>query len=79
MPTPYHETTDMSGAPNPPYGEPAGGELFTKYEHIAFEAKGREAVQARLEVVVERHWYQQPIFSYAMDEGLWHTDTSDEE
>lgn len=76
---PYNETEDTNGSPNPPYGEPAGGELFTKYEHIAVEERERDTVQARLEVIVHKHWYQQPIFSYAMDESLWHTDTSDEE
>ncbi|KAF2484507.1 hypothetical protein BDY17DRAFT_248585 [Neohortaea acidophila] len=78
-PVPYPDVENATGAPNPPFGEPAGGELFIRYDHIALEGNGRADVQAKLERIVERHWYQQPIFSYAMDESLWHTDTSDEE
>ncbi|KAK5125553.1 hypothetical protein LTR85_000664 [Meristemomyces frigidus] len=79
MPLPPSETDPTTGSPNPQYGEPAGGELFTKYEHLALRVEGREAVQKKLEEIVEQHWYHKPIFSYAMDEDLWHTDTSDEE
>jgi len=79
MPLPPSETDPTTGAPNPPYGEPAGGELFSRYEHIALETKGVGEVSRRVGEVVERHWYHQPMFSYAMDDGLWHTDTSDEE
>lgn len=65
---------------NQPYDEAAGGDFFTKYEHIALEAKGRESVEGKLGEIVEGHWYHKPMcVSYAMDEGLWHTDTSDEE
>lgn len=78
-PVPYVETIDGNGYPNPPYSQPAGGEFFTKYDHIALEAGNREEVVAKLEQIVDRHWYQKPIFSYEMDETLWHTDTSDEE
>lgn len=57
-----------------------GQAVFEKYSHITLEVKeSREAVRAKLEEVAERHWYHKPLFSYAMDEELWHTDTSDEE
>ncbi|KAF2160743.1 hypothetical protein M409DRAFT_70272 [Zasmidium cellare ATCC 36951] len=56
-----------------------GQAVFEKYSHITLEVKGREAVREKLEEVRERHWYHRPLFSYAMDEELWHTDTSDEE
>ena len=62
-----------------PYGEPAGGEFFTNYDDIALEASGREQVETEVTEIVDKHWYQKPLFSYAMDESLWHTDTSDEE
>ena len=78
-PVPYVETIDGNGAPNPPYSQPAGDEFFTKYDHIALEAGTREEVVAKLDQIVDSHWYQKPIFSYEMDEALWHTDTSDEE
>ena len=66
--------------PDPPIeGSRESSEHFMKYEHIALEARGREAVEEWLEIVVEKHWYQGRVFTYAMDEGLWHTDTSDEE
>jgi hypothetical protein len=80
-PTPvaYLDIQDPNDNPNPPYGEPAGGEFFTKYDYIALEASGRTHVEAQLARIVGGHWYQNPIFSYAMDEELWHTDTSDEE
>jgi hypothetical protein len=29
--------------------------------------------------LVNGHWYGRNLFSYEMDESLWHTDTSDEE
>ena len=78
-PTPAPYTGTQVGAPNQPHGEPAGGEFFTRYDYIALEAKGREEVEKKVGEIVERHWYHKPIFSYAMDEGVWHTDTSDEE
>lgn len=56
-----------------------GSASFAKYEHLNLEVRGREEVSRRLRDVVERHWYEKALFSYAMDEGLWHTDTSDEE
>ena len=52
---------------------------FREYMHIALEAKGREEVVRTLERVRERHWYEGNVYSYAMDEEVWHTDTSDEE
>ena len=79
VPVAYASPEDLYDAPDPTPGEPAGDELFAKYEHLAVEAKGRQAVVQKLRVAVERHWYQRPVFGYAMDEGLWHTDTSDEE
>ena len=54
-------------------------EKFVNYENIILEAKGREDVSEKLAGLVEKHSYQPPIFSYAMDETMWHTDTSDEE
>lgn len=57
-----------------------GGEaVFSKYEHLNLEVRGREAVAEKLRDVIAGHWYEKPLFSYAMDEELWHTDTSDEE
>ncbi|KAK3717860.1 hypothetical protein LTR37_005632 [Vermiconidia calcicola] len=64
---------------NPGYPDPATNQFFAQYEHIALEAKGKDEVRKKVAEVVERHWYQKPIISYAMDESLWHTDTSDEE
>lgn len=52
---------------------------FVLYEHISVEAKGAQQVQQKMEHIAEHHWYERPLFSYAMDESLWHTDTSDEE
>ncbi|PPJ50752.1 hypothetical protein CBER1_08116 [Cercospora berteroae] len=52
---------------------------FTRYEHVNLQAEGREKVKEELERVVDAHWYHQPLFSYLMDENVWHTDTSDEE
>lgn len=56
-----------------------GGGTFREYEHITLEAKSREEVVAKLAQVRERHWYCGNVYSYAMDEEIWHTDTSDEE
>ncbi|KAK4501337.1 hypothetical protein PRZ48_007145 [Zasmidium cellare] len=56
-----------------------GQAVFEKYSHITLEVEGREAVRAKLEDVREGHWFHRPLFSYAMDEEVWHTDTSDEE
>ena len=53
--------------------------LFTEYDHIALEANGRVEVATSMMEIVEKHWYHKPIFSYSMDETLWHTDTSDDE
>lgn len=52
---------------------------FTKYEYISLELKGREEVREKLRTLEYEHFYQGPVFSYAIDEGVWHTDTSDEE
>jgi len=41
--------------------------------------EAREEVQRRVQGLAEGHWYGRNIFSYAMDETIWHTDTSDEE
>lgn len=75
----YLDIQDQEHNPNPPHGEPAGGEFFTRYDHIALEASGLQKVESKLEQIVHGHWYQPPIFSYVMDDDLWHTDTSDEE
>lgn len=53
---------------------------FTRYEHVNLQVEGRESVRRELERVVGGgHWYHGPLFSYLMDEEVWHTDTSDEE
>lgn len=54
-------------------------DLFFEDDHIRLEAVGRDAVRERIAEVMESHWYHKPMFSYVMDDGLWHTDTSDEE
>jgi hypothetical protein len=41
--------------------------------------RARETVRDRVGALVNGHWYGQNLFSYEMDEALWHTDTSDEE
>ena len=84
VPLPPSETDPTTGAPNPPFsGETEesgmGEEFFMKYEHIALQVEGREMVKMKLEEIVENHWYRAPIFSYQMDDGVWHTDTSGEE
>ncbi|KAK3079706.1 hypothetical protein LTS18_004091 [Coniosporium uncinatum] len=83
---PPSETDPTTGAPNPAYGEllAAGGgssdHFFEKCSHIALEVQGdREEVREKVAELVEGHWYCRPMFSQAMDDGLWHTDTSDEE
>jgi len=77
--SPSWETDTTIGAPSQPPGEPAGGEAFTEYSHIALEARGRDEVKTKMGRCVEGHWYQKPVFSYALDEEMWHTDTSEEE
>lgn len=52
---------------------------FTDYEQITLETTGKQEVKVKLEELQEKHWYHRPLFSYAMDEDVWHTDTSDEE
>ncbi|TKA28865.1 hypothetical protein B0A50_03276 [Salinomyces thailandicus] len=52
---------------------------FTDYEKITLQISGAENVRRSLGDVVEGHWYQKPLFTYEMDDMLWHTDTSDEE
>lgn len=76
---PSWETDGTNNDQSPPPGEPAGGEAFTQFSHIALEARGLHDVKAKMERCVEGHWYQKPIFSYALDEEMWHTDTSEEE
>jgi len=41
--------------------------------------RARETVGDRVRALVNGHWYGQNLFSYEMDDFLWHTDTSDEE
>jgi hypothetical protein len=41
--------------------------------------RARETVGDRVRALVNGHWYGRNLFSYEMDESLWHTDTSDEE
>lgn len=52
---------------------------FTDYENITVHVQGRAAVRARLAELPAHHWYQKPVFTYAMDDTVWHTDTSEEE
>ena len=89
-----HDRGGISYAEDPPSALPAdnesylidhlpgslGGQArFTSYNHIALEETGTEKVKQRLAEAIEQHWHHKPLFSYAMDEELWHTDTSDEE
>ncbi|EME43484.1 hypothetical protein DOTSEDRAFT_72757 [Dothistroma septosporum NZE10] len=64
---------------NPIWPVHAGQAVFAKYDHITMQISGRDEVKAKLEEIAEEHWYHRPLFSYAMDESVWHTDTSDEE
>lgn len=41
--------------------------------------RARDAVSQRMQSLVEGHWYGSHLHSYDMDEGIWYTDTSDEE
>lgn len=52
---------------------------FAQYDHLTVEARGLDVVQLRIVELGERHWYRRALRSYAMDEDLWHTDTSDED
>lgn len=52
---------------------------FVDYENMSVDVRGLDLVQARVKQLVEGHWHNRNIFSYAMDETIWHTDTSDEE
>ncbi len=77
---PYLEIDDPSNNPNQPFfGHVTGDDFFIQYDHLALEAKDRANVELKLAKILDAHWYHVPIFSYAMDEGVWHTDTSDEE
>lgn len=70
--TDYKNITVEAGIPhNDPDAEGAG-------KHAAI-LKAREAVGRRTRELVEGHWYGRFLFSYEMDEMVWHTDTSDEE
>lgn len=75
-PMPAEEAEFLMNHVPPSHG---GQGSFTEYAHIALQADGRSNVETELERIAERHWYHQPLFSYAMDEELWHTDTSDED
>jgi len=79
MPLPPSETDPTTGAPNPPFSDPPGSDFFGEHHYVALEVKGKGAVHVKLADIVEQHWYQKPIFGHAMDDDLWHTDTSDEE
>ncbi|KAK5681193.1 hypothetical protein LTS10_006955 [Elasticomyces elasticus] len=57
----------------------SGHGAFRPYEDITLQVSGVEEVKGKLEEVVEGHWYDQAGYSYELDEGEWHTDTSDEE
>ncbi|KAF2715958.1 hypothetical protein K431DRAFT_289820 [Polychaeton citri CBS 116435] len=78
--------TESKDAPEPDgaipvavYGGPAGGEVFTSFDHITLQIQGLQEVKQRLDKIVETHFYGGSVFSYAMDEDLWHTDTSNAE
>jgi len=80
---PPSETDPTTGAPNPAFGDGSSSSadsFFERCAHIALEVRGsREEVRARVGEVREGHWYCRPLFGRAMDDGLWHTDTSDED
>ena len=78
-PAPNTSTGTTYGSLGYNYGEPGREQFFTEYEYITLEADGRDVVVERLGSVAENHWYHKPIFSYEMDEEMWHTDTSDED
>lgn len=69
--TDYDNITVEAGRPNWESGKGLLRQVELK--------EAREEVQRRLRGLAEGHWYGRNIFSYAMDEGIWHTDTSDEE
>ena len=52
---------------------------FTEYEHVTLEAKTRDEVIRQLQRAREKHWYAGSVYTYPMDDEVWHTDTSDEE
>ena len=52
---------------------------FKDYSDISLELVGRGEVESRLAALVDEHYYLGNVYSYAMDEEMWHTDTSDEE
>lgn len=52
---------------------------FTEYEHVTLEAKTRDEVIRRLDKARSKHWYAGSVYTYPMDDEVWHTDTSDEE
>lgn len=56
-----------------------GGAVFAEYSDIALEVVGQEEAKAKLDEIVDKHWYRSRLYSYPMDEEMWHTDTSDEE
>lgn len=62
-----------------PQATDSRGGSFREYEHITLEATCRESVVTKLEEVKERHWYCGHVYSYAMDDDVWHTDTSMED
>ncbi|WPH00816.1 Hypothetical protein R9X50_00364600 [Acrodontium crateriforme] len=53
--------------------------LVTEAVDVTLEATGIGHVANRLDQAISSHWYQRPIVSFPMDDGLWYTDTSDEE
>ncbi|KAK4548459.1 hypothetical protein LTR36_009369 [Oleoguttula mirabilis] len=79
IPHPPANADPTTATPNPPHGQPVGGEPFKGSKHLTVRVHGKEAVHAKLGDLVEQHWYHKPTFTLAMDEELWHTDTSDEE
>jgi hypothetical protein len=58
-----------------PYSDPDS----ENSERRATIFRARETVGDRVRALVNGHWYGRNLFSYEMDESLWHTDTSDEE
>ncbi|KAK4889021.1 hypothetical protein LTR27_012136 [Elasticomyces elasticus] len=73
IPQPHPVDTDMLGRLAP------GNGAFRPYEHITLQVSGQEQVRVNLGQVVDEHYYDQPGYSYELDDGEWHTDTSDEE
>lgn len=52
---------------------------FVDYDNLTVEVFGRVAVHERMLELVHGHYHGTKLMTYAMDEDVWHTDTSEEE